>query len=38
MANTTFSDQLDPRAQSKLSVKNATTGTITEVTTLGGAP
>ena len=35
MANTTFSGPVRSKAQLKQSVKNATTGTITEVVTFG---
>jgi hypothetical protein len=38
MANTTFSGPIRSESTIKTISKNATTGTITEVTTLGGAP
>ena len=38
MANTTFSGPVRSESTIKTISKNATTGTITEVTTLGGAP
>ena len=38
MANTTFSGPIRSESTVKTISKNATTGTITEVTTLGGAP
>ena len=38
MANTTFSGPIRSESTLKTISKNATTGTITEVTTLGGAP
>ncbi len=38
MANTTFSGPIRSESTLKTISKNATTGTITEITTLGGAP
>ena len=38
MANTTFSGPIRSESTLKTISKNATTGTITEVITLGGAP
>jgi len=38
MANTTFTGPLRSESTLKTISKNATTGTITEITTLGGAP
>jgi len=38
MANTTFSGPIRSETTIKTISKNATTGTITEITTLGGAP
>ena len=38
MANSTFSGPIRSESTIKTISKNATTGTITEVTTFGGAP